>query len=379
MRTPLWTGGVDGAMDRVHETGILGSLRWWYEAIVRGLGGSACDPVSDRKCPDGNGWYCDVCAVFGTTGLQRAFRLEGPEWWNRYKDERLKVKISSHRNHRGWFLQRGFMGKEKLKIVPLRWPEVWTEKDLTHSLVSVFTLIAQWSGIGARTQQGYGVVEIGSARLDTRTALESFDKLKRRGKRRVVLIRDLPSIEDFFFARIRFQIFPEQDVVDWFRSQVDKTDPDDELNWYLKGDPNPQKSAVLPTTPIVRYRLRNLVRENMNRTARHRLLGELGRKSLVHVSHSYPAGGNEWEFRIWGWVPDNLLGSVTRSEVLKCLKEWLGVQKSRYWHSAQNGQLWQDLGISAVEVCWFERRENEAPEIYLRSLLEGCTGGANEA
>lgn len=37
--TPLWTGGVDGKMDRIHETGIIGSMRWWYEAIVRGLGG----------------------------------------------------------------------------------------------------------------------------------------------------------------------------------------------------------------------------------------------------------------------------------------------------------------------------------------------------
>lgn len=27
--TPIWTGGADGACDRVHETGILGSLRWW--------------------------------------------------------------------------------------------------------------------------------------------------------------------------------------------------------------------------------------------------------------------------------------------------------------------------------------------------------------
>jgi len=27
--TPLWTGGVDGRADRIHETGILGSLRWW--------------------------------------------------------------------------------------------------------------------------------------------------------------------------------------------------------------------------------------------------------------------------------------------------------------------------------------------------------------
>ena len=33
--TPLWTGGVNGKVDRIHETGIIGSLRWWYEAIMR--------------------------------------------------------------------------------------------------------------------------------------------------------------------------------------------------------------------------------------------------------------------------------------------------------------------------------------------------------
>lgn len=47
--TPLWTGGVDGRCDRVHETGIIGSLRWWYEAIVRGPEGWACDPT-DNGC-----------------------------------------------------------------------------------------------------------------------------------------------------------------------------------------------------------------------------------------------------------------------------------------------------------------------------------------
>ena len=27
--TPIWTGGVEtGKMDRIHETGIIGSLRW---------------------------------------------------------------------------------------------------------------------------------------------------------------------------------------------------------------------------------------------------------------------------------------------------------------------------------------------------------------
>ena len=39
--TPLWTGGVDKTCDRLHETGLIGSLRWWYEALVRGLGGYA--------------------------------------------------------------------------------------------------------------------------------------------------------------------------------------------------------------------------------------------------------------------------------------------------------------------------------------------------
>lgn len=46
--TPLWTGGVDERCDRIYESGILGSLRWWYEAIVRGLGGEACDPKIKR-------------------------------------------------------------------------------------------------------------------------------------------------------------------------------------------------------------------------------------------------------------------------------------------------------------------------------------------
>ena len=48
--TPLWTGDVDRECKSIKETGIIGSLRWWYEALVRGLGGYACDPTSDRKC-----------------------------------------------------------------------------------------------------------------------------------------------------------------------------------------------------------------------------------------------------------------------------------------------------------------------------------------
>ncbi len=74
--TPIWTGGVEtGKMDRLHETGIIGSLRWWYEAIVRGLGGHACDPTGNQSCPDKHGKRCAVCELFGCTSWQRKFKL----------------------------------------------------------------------------------------------------------------------------------------------------------------------------------------------------------------------------------------------------------------------------------------------------------------
>gem|GEM_PF-5659327 len=37
-------------MDRIHETGIIGSLRWWYEAVMRGLDGKVCDRADGERC-----------------------------------------------------------------------------------------------------------------------------------------------------------------------------------------------------------------------------------------------------------------------------------------------------------------------------------------
>lgn len=78
--TPLWTGSVHRNSDHVRETGILGSMRWWYEGIVRGLGGHACDPTAEGKqrCEykDSVAELCPACRLFGCTGWRRRFRLE---------------------------------------------------------------------------------------------------------------------------------------------------------------------------------------------------------------------------------------------------------------------------------------------------------------
>ena len=92
--TPLWTGDVDRECKGIKETGIIGSLRWWYEALVRGLGGYACDPTSAIKCELKQDTFnnaiksgksiqealdeqlCPACQLFGCTGWRKKFRLE---------------------------------------------------------------------------------------------------------------------------------------------------------------------------------------------------------------------------------------------------------------------------------------------------------------
>ncbi len=92
--TLIWTGDVDGKCSGIKETGVIGSLRWWYEALVRGLGGYACDPTSKGKCELDQGRFqraikegrsiqealdeqiCPACQLFGCTGWSRRFRLE---------------------------------------------------------------------------------------------------------------------------------------------------------------------------------------------------------------------------------------------------------------------------------------------------------------
>ena len=126
--TPLWTGGVEpGKMDRIHETSIIGSLRWWYEAIVRGMGGDACDP-SNTKCEGKK--HCVVCELFGCTSWARKFRFQ-------------IIGIDGKS-----FIKKSETNDEYVfRFTPLRSikDEEWALLDLT------FQLIANYGAIGGKT------------------------------------------------------------------------------------------------------------------------------------------------------------------------------------------------------------------------------------
>ncbi len=130
-RSPVWTGDADRKGERTVTTGLLGSLRWWFEVVVRGLGGCACDPAeSDGRCPDKNDKHCVVCELFGCTGRARKFRFD-------VLDESGKVKRDQIRKDETF----------QFRFTPLRpmHEEEWALLDLT------LRLIADYGAIGGKT------------------------------------------------------------------------------------------------------------------------------------------------------------------------------------------------------------------------------------
>jgi len=94
--TDIWTGGVERKGEEFHLTGIRGSLRWWYEVLIRALDKYACDPSDEnfrcsldipnadkKKIKEGEskledyvkGKICPVCYMFGCTGWGGKFVL----------------------------------------------------------------------------------------------------------------------------------------------------------------------------------------------------------------------------------------------------------------------------------------------------------------
>ena len=136
--TDLWTGSVtleekDGQIkekigpNRLVTTGLLGSIRWWFEVFVRGLGGYACDPT-DTKCEGLN--HCIVCEFFGCTGWARKFRFE-------VLGEDGKIKMDQIKQNQIF----------SLRFTPLRpiCDEEWNLLD------AILRLIAEYGAIGAKT------------------------------------------------------------------------------------------------------------------------------------------------------------------------------------------------------------------------------------
>ncbi len=124
--TDIWTGDADTAQskqaNRLVPTGLVGSIRWWFEVLVRGLGGAPCDPSANQKACL-NEQHCVVCELFGCTGWARKFRFDVRDAQGAVITSKLTKNTTFH-----------------LRFTPLRAvkDEEWALLELTLRLISDF-------------------------------------------------------------------------------------------------------------------------------------------------------------------------------------------------------------------------------------------------
>lgn len=133
--TDIWTGSIDGNHQLLKNTGLLGSIRWWFEVLVRGLGGYACDPTGDSRCrPEhyknitDDKHHCVVCELFGCTNWARKFRFEVDTLNKDENGQSLQIKANE---------------PFTLRFIELRSiePEEWALLKATLQLIEVYGAI----------------------------------------------------------------------------------------------------------------------------------------------------------------------------------------------------------------------------------------------
>jgi len=322
--TPLWTGDIEGKCTKIKETGIIGSLRWWYEALVRGLGGYACDPTSGNSCSLDYKKYkkhidpgkseqkaldeqiCPACQLFGCTGWKKRFGLVingGEMVYNRNLDI-FNIQPKGRRN--GWFFGPGIISKDKNNLMM----NITTKKKdyYERDVKLVLGIIQEWGALGARTQIGYGVVNFLNPNNGRKIKIEenkinNFDIKTKNGKNNF-----LPNLQDFFFAKVNFKVESNE----WYK-KVDGLKEKQLNNTNVRNSKEIvyneySTKNIIPISPAIKNYLRFDVFSNISRNEKKFIFGTIYNRKIstkINISFAYPFNNvnNEWEFRIWGWVP----------------------------------------------------------------------------
>lgn len=310
--TPIWTGDANGKGGSVRETGVLGSLRWWYEALLRGLGHHACDPSKGICVFDKNkrrSSICLACQVFGCTGFSRRFRLslEGGNGTGQVKE--IKLEHPGNTGHRGWRIPASLTSPLSLTFLPSV-PGGIGEFEM-GTLFYTLRLMERYGALGAKTSLGQGAISVTD--WGALVSPPSFDDWKAMLRSRAGEPHENPSsvpdLADFVGATITFD--PTSTSENRWWDKLPLTD--------LKSFGINNKSTWVPAAPALRAHVRGWLRNSANfsgfngnlRNERHRLMGSIrnpvGPKgSDIFVTHLYRSDIQlPWMMRIFGFIPRN--------------------------------------------------------------------------
>ncbi|NJM66641.1 MAG: type III-B CRISPR module RAMP protein Cmr1 [Acaryochloris sp. RU_4_1] len=353
--TPLWTGGVEaGKCDRIHETGILGSLRWWMEVLVRGMGGIACDPT-EQKCSSKNG-LCEICKIFGAEGQKRKFRLEVIQD-NTEPDKAVTSTIQAERSNNKkdkpptWYFPKDLKDKPRSGTFTIQIQSLHPnfKPEVIGGLIQ---FIAYWSALGARPQMGFGVIQVEGSRINTQPLCDWLITIPKSESPN----EDMPSLQNIFLAKIQPKnpnsLFKEQDT---FNLKYD-------LRQLFRTQETTSQQQNQSNKPITKkYKDSSNNKEKEEQELRHFLMGvEKGDRQAAKIKVSRSYKDNKL-MRVWGWVP-------TKAEVYKNGWDREKIVDVIYQHLKTHYILhgWREMNLVRDKV----KLNESSAESFLYSLLK---------
>jgi len=332
MLTPLWTAGAAGKCDRLHETGIIGSMRWWYEVIMRGLGSGACDPTSEGRCKlsgkernieERYANLCPVCRLFGCGGWQRRFRLVADVSSTEpflLASLYHKKKTGEDESNRWWLVEifkKNLNDKLAFSKVALSFyfPANIDGKQVQNQIESLLSVMAHCGSIGAKGQYGFGQFEW-EDKVKIETALQQIETfVSSYPYKKIQNHQDWYSLDKF-----------------WFINNLKIEDVNPQIKNLEKAFSIGSSKAhsgrlYLPVSFDIRYKLKSkrkwaglrqaFYKKRLDTTANNKELakketkqvfGKPAQGSRVFVSHPNKSktGDKAYNLRVWGFAEESV-------------------------------------------------------------------------
>jgi len=403
--TPIWTGGVEaGKCDRIHETGILGSLRWWMEALVRGMGGQVKDPTTEERSvldPDKfdinnyrklhkeieqakdeeerlkneiklrqylrEAGLCDVSQIFGATGWKHRFRITVSEAKLDWQPS-VPLKITPSDRTRGWFLNPGWLGTLQINL--------HGDAETLVKLHALLRFIEAWGSLGARPQLGYGAFRITEIKdpPDIKTLSHQQAPLffYQDDNRQSTNIGEFPDLRSFTFFKLRFT--PKTAI--WWHTVPGIKELRTRRDSWMELE-QLAKRGIVPTTPALKNYLR-FHHKWSSPDLPHWLFGTIRSderlRSKVAFSWAYRLDNSaQWEMRGWMYLPQDKDGRRFKDEVLNVFKDRFGQPQN--WLTAlgldATDYRTAILTIEPTENPWQIHRISEV-QAFLQTALTGA-------
>lgn len=315
--TPLWTGDIERKSEELRETSIMGSLRWWFEAVIRGFGGYACDPLGEiiDKCEFNVEEYkkgkrpeelvCPVCYIFGTTNWSRRFRLEIDK--DSYQPASLELAIDGlscdyappSKNVEWWINQT--LGSINPRAVTER-DDKGISLNLTVNAPNVMGIIyvilktiQKLGALGSHNSYGFGVVKtlepFNTDVDEALTFIEQYCETRKCDEETGLKSSKLPNLKHAF--KIDFRL------------------PDEVHN----------KLHNKNVGFILKYAMRNKFKNMYDKDFAEKLFGSKKDRPDKFAGRIFAS--NCWEeegryfFRIYGMLPPVILGPRKKDEIIK--------------------------------------------------------------